>query len=381
MASKLADEPPWGEAKWIAAAPDMTAPPFSDLGPQRVIKFAALGLRWTIHCRNERSDVLAAEAFAAALQVLLVDLAVRDPVFLPDDLDVEVRVREPGSHEMPAAQPRPGDRSGSRWRVYCPAAADGEHPKEHLQLLAALTEILMTHSLLPDEKFMTLLDDALEAGLTHKIEVGRPYQELADFHGPGHRSPARGIAGGPLGPGIPFPDRCAPELEPPTGPGPGYTRDKGVAAVRARYERLPPLLRCTLPRLLADAHARAAFAELRSQGWKDWHLLTALVNLVLNARVAAKYGQPTWEDADAYKESFQAEMNRPEQATDPPVPAGAVTREGLQDALNMSATMTVRNWGLQIHQPAVDPSALMRVLGDRYGYWSDDADHEDLFPC
>jgi hypothetical protein len=227
---------------------------------------------------------------------------------------------------------------------------------------------------------MALLESAFEAGLTHKLEVGRPYRELADFRGPNYRSPAHGIAAEPLGNDASFPVRCAPELEPPTRPGPGYTLDKALEAVRTRYERLPPLLRYTLPRLLAGARTRDVFSELRAKGWKDWHLLNALANLVVNARVASKYGTPTWPIADSFKDRFLTEMNRPEEPDDPSVAVEAVTREALEDALNMSVVSTLRGWGLEIHQPSFDPAAVLKVLGDRYGYWSDDVDHEDFFP-
>jgi len=121
------------------------------------------------------------------------------------------------------------------------------------------------------------------------------------------------------------------------------------------------------------------FAELRGEGWKDWHLLNALANLAVNARVATKHGTPTWGTADSFKDRFISEMNRPEEPGDPSVAVEAVTRKALEDALDMSVMSTVHNWGLEIHQSAVDPAAVLRVLGDRYRYWTDDVDHEDFF--
>jgi len=122
------------------------------------------------------------------------------------------------------------------------------------------------------------------------------------------------------------------------------------------------------------------FAELRGEGWKDWHLLNALANLAVNARVTAKYGMPTWGTADSFKERFIAEMNRPEESGDPSVAVEAVTRKALEDALDMSVMSTMRQWGLEVHQSAVDPGAVLKVLGDRYGYWTEDVDHDDFFP-
>lgn len=243
-------------------------------------------------------------------------------------------------------------------------------------------EILIAHTLLPAEKFLVLLEEAFRAGLTHKLEVGRPYQQLADLRGAAYCSPAHGISADPLGhDNAPFPDQGAPELQPPTHPGPGYTRELALEAVRTRYERLPPLLRHTLPRLLADDRTCALFAELRTEGWKDWHLLSGLANLVINARVAANHGTPTWGTATSFKEHFLAEFNRTEEPGDPSVAVHVMTRSAMDENLKMSAISTVRTWGLEIHQPTVDPDAVLKVLGDRYGYWSDDVHHEDFFPC
>ncbi|MET7717426.1 hypothetical protein [Streptomyces sp. NPDC005407] len=379
--TQMADVPAWDETKWLNVGPDMTAPPFSDAGPERLIKFTALGLQWTVRCRNERPVVLAAEAFAAAVQVLLVELAVRDPLFLTGTIEVDVRGREPGRPNTPPFEPRRDGSNSSRWLVYAPVGTGRDDDDgENVSLLATLVEILITHSLLPAEKFMSLLENAFKAGITHKLVVGRPYRELADLYGVDYHSPAHGLPVEPLGDAGPFPGWCAAELEPSTNPGPGYTREKAVEAVRARYERLPPVLHHTLPRLLADSRTHAVFAELRSEGWKDWHLLNALTNLVINARVAAKHGTPTWETADSFKGRFIAEMNRPEEHNDPSIAVGAVTRNAMEDALKISAMTTLRSWDLELHQDTVDPEAILQFLGSRYGYWDDDTDHYDFFP-
>jgi hypothetical protein len=71
-----ADVGAWSRAEWFAGADeDLLGRPFDDLGAERVIRFAALGQRWTVRCANRWADVLAAERLAAAAQVLLVELA------------------------------------------------------------------------------------------------------------------------------------------------------------------------------------------------------------------------------------------------------------------------------------------------------------------
>ncbi|WP_265582662.1 hypothetical protein [Streptomyces ferrugineus] len=40
---------------------------------------------------------------------------------------------------------------------------------------------------------------------------------------------------------------------------------------------------------------------------------------------------------------------------------------------------TARALGLVVRRGALDPQTLLAVLGDRYGYWTDDIEHTDPF--
>jgi hypothetical protein len=232
--------------------------------------------------------------------VLLVDLALRQPLFLPGHIDVEVRVGGVGDEGIRACQGESNMPSNTCWIVYMSGTSVEDSDRQNAELLTTLIEILIINSLLPVEQFMAMLESAFQDGLTHKLEIGRPYQELADLRGPTYRSPACGVWTDMLGIAVPFPDRCAPELKPASRPGPGYTTEKAAEMVRIRYERLPPMMRYSLPHLLADERLCAIFADLRRGGWKDWHLLTALVNLVINARVAAEPGS-SLQSAESFK--------------------------------------------------------------------------------
>src|SRR5262249_10033819 len=52
-----------------AAAKQLAGPVFGDLGPTRIVDFAALGVRWIFTYDGDRSTVLAAEGLVAAFQV------------------------------------------------------------------------------------------------------------------------------------------------------------------------------------------------------------------------------------------------------------------------------------------------------------------------
>src|SRR6266487_2441859 len=77
------------EQEWTDWLSDKAGAPFSDAGPARVIAFHALGVRWTVHGRNEQDTVLALEDFTSTLQILLAEFASLDPVLIPQAVDIE----------------------------------------------------------------------------------------------------------------------------------------------------------------------------------------------------------------------------------------------------------------------------------------------------
>lgn len=70
----------------------------------------------------------------------------------------------------------------ARWVVSL-APYDGSIDEEamNVELLAVLTQILLTSTLLPTEPFMTLVEESFKGGLTHELAAGRPYDEIADL--------------------------------------------------------------------------------------------------------------------------------------------------------------------------------------------------------
>ncbi|WP_335986953.1 hypothetical protein [Glycomyces sp. MUSA5-2] len=368
----------WDEQQWIESTDDMTAAPFADADRQWQTRFSALGLRWRVVSDNHRTSVLAAEEFTASMQVLLVELASLDPLFLPADLEIEVRTPSRSGAGTFDFDAQSSQEHPDRWIVDAPTGPV-DVDRWPRQLLKVAVKILIAHSMLPAREFLGLLNQAFASGLAHKLEFGRPYRELADLNGADYRSPAAAVHVPPLGDPDDFPDRCAPHLKSPTTPGPGYSTETALAEVRARYENLPPVLRHSLPRLLADPSAFAVFSELRTDGWKDWHLLNALANLVINARITARHGTHTAEAIESYQRHLREEQHRPEAPDDPSIEPSDVTRVSLEFALGMSATATALGWGLQFNRNPIDSASVLTILGNRYGYWIDDLPHGDFF--
>ncbi len=353
--------------------------PFSDAGPARRYVWNALGVDWEIICPNDRLSVLAAERYTAALQVFLGELATQDPLFLPGRLSVEIRADTTLSPDQPAVCEQTADRDTKRWRLRLPTADPADLETEPSRLLAALIKVVLSQSLLSDEAFMNLVERALSGGLWHKLLVGRPYDEMADFLGPDDYRMMAALADQAVGADTAYSQAKPAALPPWTGPGPGYEHEAALDIVRNRYAVMLPIVRYTLPRLAADSGFRRTATQLRQEGWRDWHLLTAIANAVGNHRAQQQGLRLSPDDSEEHRARILAAMQAPERPDDPPVPAEAFTERALRSHLSVAAVNTARGFGLAIRPGALDPQALLSVLGDRYGYWTDDIEHTDPF--
>ncbi len=367
-------------AEWLAIADDdLCGRPFSDAGPAKVLRWSALGLDWTVRCRNRRTDVLAAERFAAAAQILAVELLNHDLLLMPTTIEVFIEARprgdaDIGAHDLPSNE-------GRQWRVVL-TAYDGPGSLDDTAVgaepLAALASILIEVSLLPQQAFYDAIEAAFQRGLNHKLHAARPYDDVAEPLDEEHFTNSAVQYGEPLGPGAKHPARPAQQLEPITAPGPTYSRAQAEEMLQNRYKTLPPLIALTLPRLSQDAAFRAVVTELRRRGWLDWHLLTAVANIAMNYRLRLLGALDRPPSGDERRRLGQLARQQ-ETADMRAVPLSLFTLEAMENARCMAMLHLVEHWNLHGHQATPDFRAITQVLADRYGYWTDDVPHDDPF--
>jgi hypothetical protein len=367
----------WDEATWRAhSEEELTGAPFSDAAPIRLIQFGALGQRWTVRYRNVPQAALAAEEFCAAVQVLMVELAMADPVLLETAIEVDLELFDVSNEPSERVQPLP-DNTCARWKIYLPSDEPTSAHDANVQTLTMLMQILHGSSLLPADKFMAVMEDAFRRGLSHKLTVVNSYgQMMAAFAI--EPDPADAVYAEPLGAPGHFPVRTAAELAAPTTAGPGYSRDEAEKAIRARYERAGAATRYTLPQALADETLRAKFAHLLGEGRKEWHLLMALANLVLNHRMPARRGTLVGPPDQMRRVVRPEDLTREERADDPR-PSVAEIAESFDRFLAIAAVSVATTWGLQVNRATPDLPAVEALLRARYRYWDDDVEHIPFF--
>lgn len=346
--------------------------PFSDTGPQRHLRFAALGTTWNITCRQDKATVLAAERLAASTQVLIADLALHDPVFLPSRLDINVSTDTPLDHNPVKFRP-------ANDRIQCQVYLTEHHESEpfdefETNVLSIVATLAATVSALPHETFMSQVTACAEVGLGNRIVVGRPYDSVAGLLDDDHYAKLATLPDSRIG-NLDSAAATRPELESPKTTGPGYDQADALECAQWRYEHLPQLINQSLPLVLGDATIRAFLAQLRTDGWLDWQLLLALHNLAANARV--RHARLDIQDP-AQREEIHRLFREPETDTSPVLLLNEFTPSAIADQLDVGLLTALQGLGLESHPQTPDFVAIARLLRTRYRYGTDDVEHDDL---
>lgn len=345
------------------------APPLTDVGPERVLRFSALGIDWRIMFPNTYDATARAEEFAAILQVILVELATREVCLLPGSVEFRIRLSAAGDTYVPL-DPEDGTR---RWLVTLrpipeeAAPADQWFEAEGLDLLALVLAALRDMSVLPQEPFMREFERLMERGLGAKVMIARPYHQLfSAFTVPeAFAESTRRNAEVRRSAAITKPEPYR-SLSWRSGPGPTYSDESAREWIGNRYRRAVIPIQRTIRRLRVDPGFQATLANLRADGWKDWHVLLAILNVALQHRVRAGENAARWIDTAEGEGA-------------PALPVSAFTESALRDAIRISQPQTISQIDLELYQRDPDPAALDAFLRERYQYWTDDVEHEDPF--
>lgn len=355
--------------------------PFSDAGPVREYSWAALGNVWVVSTPNDRTHVLAAERFVAAAQITQASLAGEDLLLVPGQVRIEVEVSDqpvdPGSVFVAESERSAG---AAGHRVLLTRSGGLTVDANQLEVATAAMQAIVTQSLLGQPAFVDVMERTFEQGLPHMLTCVRPYDELVDIHKDSFYDEIREVEGGLIAPDRPRSPQSSAGLhwELPEH-AQAYDSAESLDAIAGRYEMLLPPVRLTLPRLAADPAFMDIVASLHAEGWKDWHLLTAVANVVVNARAVHRGLNMTTSISEADVKRFHSLMREEEQPDDPETPLELFTEDAMWFHLGNAAAATARRWGLEVRLDLRDPRAFLSVLGDRFNYWTDDIDHQPIF--
>jgi hypothetical protein len=245
-------------------------------------------------------------------------------------------------------------------------------------VLAASFSVIHGVSLLPSNVLMTMIEDLFRSGVPGRVFVGHSYETLyctmiseEAFDG------GRRILAAPD-----IPQRQSPVKEPETlaatsTPGPGYSKEASCDQIRSRYKRIQAHLPLTLQRLKADPSFQAVVAALRKKGWRDWHILHSVFTCALNHYAHSHVGAQASEEE--HKRMSNQFMKLTEGDRHPEPPVELFTEAAMEGFREVNLAAILKTWDLEIHHPTISSEAIERFLASRYGYWSDDVEHPEIF--
>jgi hypothetical protein len=160
----------------------------------------------------------------------------------------------------------------------------------------------------------------------------------------------------------------------PRRPGPGYSQELSREQISNRYQQCSEILATSLSVLAGSSTFKATVEQLRASGWRDWHILTALLNASINYRFGDEMQRTPPQELLSLRQKFlHPEVNG--QA----LPDEWVTVESLKEMRLLALPSVAGSWHLHIKHHLIDPMAIEALLAARFGYWTDDVEHTDPF--
>lgn len=360
---------------WTGLQDAFLGRPFGDVGPTRTIVWRALGVRWSVSFSNTHAAAALCERFVAEAQIALVALANVDLCLLPVSVHIELSLE---GMVAKIRRTKPRDRADGvdlHWAVTLPPTSSSVLPEEQVRhTLPIIGELIRRCSTLPNEDLVGKLGKPLKA-TADRIFIGRPYEELyaefmpsEEFRGEWRRRlPIFGNA-------RPFEPAEHPLLGWIGCPGPTYSAEISAEAILGRYRRGMTCAGQTVRRLLDNPATRSRLEALHRTGVKDWELLSAIANAVVNTRVKIGSDVPTDHEKQRFQSAFDV-IERAEDALDP-----AVFNDDFLTLMRQTYQAAfLSGWGLVLFTGVLPRYALETFLIARYGLRDDDQPHANIF--
>ena len=112
---------------------------------------------------------------------------------------------------------------------------------------------------------------------------------------------------------------------------------------------------------------------LRAEGWKNWHIIQSVSNLIFNYRAGA-FSSPHPDQAEFMAQLTKVQEEFESGAEFDAVPIEYLTEEWLQRMISGSIASTLRAYGLDMKQQTPDLNAIDKFVRQRFRYWDMDVE-------
>lgn len=350
--------------------------PFNDLGTVREARFEAAGIVWMFKWRNGLIETSKAEQLIAIIQIIFAESIHEELYLLKGSTEIKIELGEKFGVENKSTLDQ------FCWNITFPGrlpSTKEEIEDFHRNTFAIAINIISELSLLSNARLSELLESFFKEGLINKVMTGSSYEvlftdltskELYDEIIPMPQIDHLAKLGVLHKPSafLKWKDSLIAE----------YDESQSKDLIEKRYKNSLAPIRITLERLKTDEKFKETVRKLRSEGWKDWHILMAMALVVVNYRVNARHRVPG-QNFEEITKVFSVEMNKPESEESLPTPAVEFGEIELKNSLAMSMVSTFKMLGLVLKSPTLTREAIMEFARKRLRYFDDDISHKDFF--
>lgn len=153
-------------------------PPINDIGARRTITWKSFGSQWNVEFKNDFINNSVAEEFAALIQIIQAEIAIRDINFHLQIGSIQMQVELVKTPKNPE---KLHSSSVYRWKVFLPVLNSKESSVENMHyasITAAFQSILSELSILSHDHFQKHFYSLFENGLATRTLVINAYQHL-----------------------------------------------------------------------------------------------------------------------------------------------------------------------------------------------------------
>jgi hypothetical protein len=354
-----------------------TGPPFADAGARCEVMWSAHGIRWRMRWENRYEALRVMGEVVAFFQIALAELAGCDLDVVPGTLVADFELTEDSAM---TAQAIP-DNDVYRWLIRVPrrplpgqAGVDGFRS----QVLECFVRIVRSISLISSKQFEEILVHEMGPRLFRHDFFARRFPELIDLF-PGQERfgfLGRTTFACPLDLSK-WEPKSAPELIWTNSIHPRFDEAAELENVRRRYDVGLAGLRYTIPRVKEHPEFRATIQELRRRGWKDWHILSAMLSAAANYRVRMRRGDEA--PLQVFRQAVRKEIFTPETVDSPTIPISIFKAQTLEMYSLILLQSSLSKHGFELYQSTPNRTGLAEYARHRWRYWDLDVPHEDIF--
>jgi len=349
---------------------------FNDVGEIRTIKWKAFGIVWETYFNNNYLTNSVAEQFLAILQILIVELSDIDLHNLRGKIIIEIRSE---GLDNPTFV-RDNTNRESRWVIKLPNTLEVNKDRiwEYQKYYFAIAiSILYEFSMLKKEEFDEIFKKEFEDDLIAKIEIVQPYEILFRQFVPKNKFESQKrsefLKQSLLGD---FVLKERGELSLKSGVSPKYSKDQALKDIKSRYSKSLSPIQHTFNKIKKEEWFKEMIKELKKEKWLDWHLLIAIMNLIVSYKAQNIIGSNN--DPNELKRVFKELVKSPE-SEEASLPAEVLSIKQMRTQLNFMFSSFALSWGLEPHNEVPNIEGIKEFMVARFKLLEDDIEHSSIF--